>query len=449
MEILQPNFTTRACVRAAAGAMALGGAVLLLAVPCSGQDPGGAAPPVVGPDEALVLFGQNSLELRAARADYRALSGRTSQGAAYPNPSVSVAREDLGREGEAYHENTFSLQQTVEWPGRTAARNRASDRRSAAARSAFRADSLHLVLEVRRSYLQAAEAERRVEVLEEVVGVFREAVEAGETRRTEGDVSGYELRRLKLERARLEQSLAGARIERNAARRDLAARIVPRSDTVAVSTRGLPTGRPSAVGREEALSAALRRPALAADREAVEATGAEARAERLRRVPDLRLTGGYKTQADGFDGAVLGVSVNVPLFDRKSGAVGAAEARREAAAFRLGLRERRARNDVLRALDRFQSVRRRSRVVTDELLAPSEDLLEIARTAYEAGEMELVELLDGADAHLESRLAALELRAELWQAYWELSRAMGGTPERAGTGGGQVDGFLDREGGGR
>jgi cobalt-zinc-cadmium efflux system outer membrane protein len=428
--------------------MALGGAALLVAVPCAGQD-AGAPPPAVGPDEALALFRQHSLELRTARADYRALSGRTSQEAAYPNPSVSVAREDLGRRGEEYYENTFSLQQTVEWPGRTAARTRASDRRAAAARSAFRSDSLHLVLEVRRSYLQAAEAERRVDVLEEVAGVFRQAVEAGEARRTEGDVSGYELRRLKLERARLEQSLAAARIERNAARRDLAARIVPRSDTVAVSTRGLPDGRPPAVEREEALSAALRRPAVAAGRQALQAADAEVRADRLRRVPDLRLTGGYKTQSDGFDGAVLGVSVSVPLFDRKGGAVEAAAARRDAAASRLGLRERRVRNDVLRALDRFRPVRRRSRVVADELLAPSEDLLEIARAAYDAGEMELVGLLDGADAHLESRLAALELRAELWLAYWELSRAMGGTPESAGTGDGEFGGSRDREGDGR
>lgn len=446
MDIPQPRSTTRACTRSAAGAVALAGAALLVAVPCAGQD-AGAPPPAVGPEEALALFRQHSLELRAARADYRAVSGRAAQDAAYPNPSASVVREDLGRGDEAYSENTFSLEQTVEWPGRTAARSRASDRRSAAARSAFRSDSLRLVLQVRRSYLEAAEAERRVEVLEEVAGVFREAVEDGEARRAEGDISGYELRRLKLERARLEQSLAAARIERDAARRELAARILPRSDTVAVATRGLPDGRPPAVGREEALSAALRRPAVAAARRAVQAADAEARVERLRRVPDLRLSGGYKTQSDGFDGAVLGVSVSLPVFDRRSGAVDAAEARGEAAASRLGLRERHARTDVLRALDRYRSVRRRSRVVSDELLAPSEDLLEIARTAYGAGEMELVGLLDGADAYLESRLTALELRADLWLAYRELSRTMGGAPDEHEAGSIVAPG--DRKGEGR
>ena len=412
-------------LRIAARACALAGAALLAALPCDGQVAAGA-PPVVGPDEALELFRQHSLELRAARADYRSAAGRASQGAAYPNPALSFLREDLSRGSADYAENTFSLQQTLEWPGRTVARSRAADRATAAARSSYRSDSLRLVLEVRRSYLAAAEAERRVEVLARVAGVFREAVEHGEARRAEGDISGYELRRLKLERARLEQRLAAARIERNATRRELAARILPGSDTVAVATRGLPDGRPPEVAREDALAAARRRPGVASGRQALQAADAEASAARLRRIPHLRLTGGFKTQTDDFDGPVLGVSLSLPLFDRKGGDVQAAEARRSAAAARLDLRRREARNDVLRALDRYGSVRRRSRIVGRELLAPSGELLTIARTAYAAGEMELVELLDGADAYLASRLTALELRAELWMAWHELVRAMGG-----------------------
>lgn len=406
---------------------------LLTALPCAAQV-GDTLPPEVGPEEAVTLFRQHSLELRASRAEFWAAAGRAAQEAAYPNPEVSLLREDLSRGSADYAENTFSLEQTLEWPGRTVSRNRAADRTTAVARSSYRSDSLRLVLEVRRSYVVAAETERRVEVLAEVVGVFREAVEDGEARRAEGDISGYNLRRLKLERARLEQRLAAARIERDAARRELAARILGDSDTVAVATEGLPEGPPPEIGREAALSAALHRPAVTAGRRAVEAADAEASSARLGRIPDLRLTGGYKTQSDDFDGAVLGVSLSLPLFDRKGGAVQAAEARRSAADTRLALRRRAARNDVLRALDRYRSVRHRSRIVGEELLAPSGELLEIARIAYAAGDMELVELLDGADAYLASRLTALDLRAELWRAWHELERAMGGAaPAETGT----------------
>lgn len=416
---------TSAPSRFAGRAVTIAVLALLAALPSEAQT-GNPPTPTVSLEEALDLFRTHSLELRAARAESRARAGRAEQAAAYPNPALSVLREDLSRAADEYSETTYSVGQTLEWPGRTLARSRAADRTREAARLGFRSDSLRLALEVRRVYLDAAEAERRAEALEEVAAVFREVVEAGEARRAEGDISGYELRRLKLERARLEQTLAAARIERGAARRELAGRVLPGSDTVALATRGLPDALPPGVDRDAALEAALRRPSVAAARNAVEAAAAEADAVRLERIPDLELTGGYKTQSDDFAGAVLGVSLRLPLFDRKGAAVQAAEADRSVADARLGLRERQARNDVLRALDRYRSVRDRRRTTAEELLAPSSELLEIVRTAYGEGEMELVELLDGADAYLDARLAALELRSELWLAYFELVRAMGG-----------------------
>lgn len=403
------------------------------------------APPRVDLRRAVELFHRRGVGLRLARAEARRAIGRARQASAYPNPAVSVFREDLSRAGGDYAETTYSLEQTVEWPGRTLARSRAEGRTIAAARARFRADSLRLLHRVRRAYLRAAGAERRVEALERVADVVREAVADAEVRRREGDISGYDLRRLRLERARLEQALAAARIERSDARRALAARAIPESDTVALSTRGLPDGRPPVVARAEVLEIALERPGVDAARRALEAGRARARAARLERVPDLRLTGGYKTQSDAFDGPVLGLSVSLPVFDRKGGAVAAAEGDRRAAAERLRLERRRARNEVLRALDRYRSVRRRSELVGRQMLAPSEDLLSIARTAYDAGETDLSGLLGGADAWREARITAIELRTEIWGAWFDLLRAAGGD---AGDADAAVRDRMDRDGAG-
>ena len=54
------------------------------------------------------------------------------------------------------------------------------------------------------------------------------------------------------------------------------------------------------------------------------------------------------------------------------------------------------------------------------------DLLDIALASYDEGEMELVELLDAADALHEARTAESRLRAALWTAYFDLDRALGG-----------------------
>ncbi len=64
-----------------------------------------------------------------------------------------------------------------------------------------------------------------------------------------------------------------------------------------------------------------------------------------------------------------------------------------------------------------------------------DDLLDMALVAYAEGEMELVELLDAADALHEARTAELSLRAAFWTAYFDLERALGGfavTPSQEG-----------------
>ncbi|PWG72608.1 hypothetical protein DF186_24005, partial [Enterococcus hirae] len=64
-----------------------------------------------------------------------------------------------------------------------------------------------------------------------------------------------------------------------------------------------------------------------------------------------------KDQSDGFGGPVFGVSLPLPIFDRRGGERAAAEARADAAAATLDLRRRAANADVLRTLDRYETMR--------------------------------------------------------------------------------------------
>ena len=64
--------------------------------------------------------------------------------------------------------------------------------------------------------------------------------------------------------------------------------------------------------------------------------------------------------------------------------------------------------------------------MSDGLFDESSDLLQIAQVAYDLGEMELLELLDAAAALRGARNANAQLKADLWTAYYNLERAVGG-----------------------
>jgi cobalt-zinc-cadmium efflux system outer membrane protein len=181
-------------------------------------------------------------------------------------------------------------------------------------------------------------------------------------------------------------------------------------------------------------SAFSQRPEVAAALAEVEAARAGVRLARAERIPDVTAVGGFKRQSDDFRGLFLGLSIPLPLFDRSAGTVEATEAQVRSAEERLALTSRQVENDLRRAIESYQSLRGRSELLGETLLDEDPDLLQIAQVAYDAGEMDLVQLLDAAEALWGARTAQARLKADLWTAYYDLERAVGGFDTPAGPG---------------
>ncbi|NIP58938.1 MAG: TolC family protein [Gemmatimonadetes bacterium] len=384
-------------------------------------------------EEALRLLHENSPEMALARSRVREAEGRALQAKAYPNPSISATHEALEGAGPDPSETYLNLSQRVEWPGTRSARSRAADRGLEAARGRFAADSLRLVFEVRRTYLESAAGAERLDVLEEVSAVFREAAGRADERFAGGDVSRYARDRIRLERVRYERGLAAARVELDAARRALGALILP-GEGGAAATEGLPDGLPPRLEAEGPGPEAVdRHPTVVAARSGVEALGAEADLARSLRLPDPTLTGGYKTQSNGFDGLFVGISLPLPILDRRGGAITAAEARLGAERSRLDLARRSVERELRRAGARYRALRAQAELVGEGFVESGSALLETARVAYREGEMELVELLDAASARRDAGILSTQLLADVWTSYYELIRASGGSDAGSGS----------------
>ena len=378
-------------------------------------------------DEALELFETNNLELRLARAEAAEAAALARQAAAYPNPTVIGSHEPLSDGDRSYSESYLNLSQRVEWPGTRSARKDAAARTAAAAAAGLAADSARLAFEVKRAYTEAARAEGVERVLSRVTEVFRTGEQSAEERFAAGDISLYDRRRIRVERARYETRLAEAALDAAAARRQLALLVAPTAEALQLAPADSLARLPPVIVPERVLELALaRRAEVAAAQAAVESARAAASVARGERIPDLTATGGYKTQSDGLTGAFLGLSIPLPVWDRRGGAVAAADARVAAAESRLALTRRQVETDVRRALETYESLSRRADLLGATATDEATDLLEIARVAYAEGEMELIELLDAAEALWEAQTAEARLRADLWTGYYDVERAVGG-----------------------
>ena len=144
---------------------------------------------------------------------------------------------------------------------------------------------------------------------------------------------------------------------------------------------------------------------VAAARAEVETALAGVRFARAERIPDITAVGGAKRQSDGFRGVFIGLSIPLPLFDRNAGAIEATEARVQSAEERLALTSRQVENDLSRAIESYRSLRGRSELLGENLLEQDPDLLQIAQVAYDAGEMDVVQRLELAEARWGARKA--------------------------------------------
>ena len=401
--------------------------VAVTASPARSQEPSAS----LSLEEAFDLFGRNSPELRMARSRLRSELGSVRQSRAIPNPTASITNEDLGQYSERY----FNVSQRVDFIWEARSRGRRAEARASEARAAFQADSLRMGLEMKRAFVDAWLLAQVVSALTEVDGAVAEVLEDAAVRFADGDLAGYDLRRLRVARASVGRRLARADVSLTDAERKLGSLVAgdgPLSRVQAEApTLGPSQLPPDLVAVDRALA---RRPELAAARAATEALDAEAGLVRRSWLVGTALTAGFKKQSDGRSGLFLGLQLPVPLLDRRRGAVDAAEAEVDRSESESQLLRLAVAREASLAHARFQSASRQRALWGDGGIGEATDLLSIARVAYEEGEVGIVELVDAADAFLEARLLDSSVRAEVWIAFFELEHAIGGLPREVETG---------------
>jgi len=361
------------------------------------------------------------LQAAAARAEGARTASRLA--GRWPNPTVELRTENVVGSGWHWRPpadpalapalDAFALvNQPLELGGKRSGRRALAEADAATASAALAQVERAVVLDTVRLYLDALRARETLSALETHLGSFASHQQAMAARVREGVAAEADLARFQAEAGRLQAFAARTRIEMNRGLALLAALV---AETRPIEPERLvePAGWPSPA-IETALPAtqvAERSPEVAEAR-ALERRAVQALAlERSRRVPDVNLTGGYKRTA-GFDSAVLGVLVAVPLFDRNGAAIAAAGGEARAAATQRAAVERRVAAEAQAALRAARLLDERARRADDEVLRPAETVRNAARAAFREGSTNILNLVDAERVYLEARREVLQVKLD-------------------------------------
>jgi cobalt-zinc-cadmium efflux system outer membrane protein len=361
---------------------------------------------------------------------------RARQAGAMHNPVVSWSREQASRTGLTNTQDIVTLEQRLDLGGvRNASRAVASF--AAVARAASAADAAsQLDYEVAETFWRVVIADLRGSAINRLLEDYAVAAQASRTRLAAGDISAYSDRRLQVEVARIGARSVEAEGERERTRLLLDALLtdgdrVTRDAALAIAVDTMMPA-PVAVGTDSLVRLAL---TLRADIRATLAMEDAARAgltlARRERIPAPGAVVGYKRERIGSDpstlsGVVFGLSLPVPLWDRRNGAIDAAQAGLRQHVAEVEAARRHATRQVLDALALHQSAVAQLERVASLLNDETMTTLAAIDVAYAEGEATLLEWLDAKRAWLDLQL----LRADVLEDYLisraALERAVGG-----------------------
>jgi len=408
----------RAAARAAASAIVIGACLATPTLP---------APRRLTLADAVDLAFERSNTLVAARAEVAGERGRAQQAGFRRNPEIGVDVENFGgrRDARGFDaaEVTVAVVQPIELGGKRRLRTAAGEAATSVAEARLSVARLDLELRVRRAFAEALAAETRIGTARTAAATAREVAEASAKL-----VAGGRVPPLNETRARVEQSGADSAVvtavqQADAARRALALLWGDAKADIAIAGT---LDRDAAIAVSKVPGPGSDLPDVVLARLDLARTQAVAASARTARTPDPALRLGVRRLNElGATALVAGVGITLPLFDRGSGNIAAAEADISRATAALAQAEADAASRAIVARSALTAAQSELAALDGVALPGAEEGLRVARIGFAAGRFGYLELLDAQRALALARRQQVDARLAIALRAAELDRAIG------------------------
>jgi outer membrane protein, heavy metal efflux system len=371
--------------------------------------------------EEMVLHSNPSLKMAGAEIKKSEAELRIAR--QYPNPEVEgLISSQRAMEGGTYGTGfSIGLSQTIEWPGRRGKKQEAARFGINSAQQKLTQEQINIRARCRELYYRALAGEQSVKIAAEnlesaktLLGIAEKRVSLGESRPIDLIKARVEFFSLEREYDKAKTTLAGDR----QVLRQFMGDGLPADFALSVVGNGLDPLVPLKRWQEAALQS---HPLLAAQEAQVRQAENTLGAERQGWVPDVTVKAFHIQDVD-LQATGGGLSVPLPLWNRKEGEVARAVAAKSQAKSELRLLKQDLETKLAVQYSLYATARRQVESFQTAILKEAAESLRVAQFAYEHGETSLLELLDSRrvyrgteqdyyQALLDYRLA----RVELWR----------------------------------
>ena len=361
--------------------------------------------------------------LKVAGAEIKKSEAELRIARQYPNPEVEgLLSSQKGLESGTYATGyTIGLSQTIEWPGRRGKKQEAARFGINSAQEKLTQEQINVRARCRELYYRVLADEHLVKIAAEnlesaktLLDIAEKRVRLGESRPIELVKARVEFFSLEREYDKAKGTLAGDR----QVLRQFLGDALPADFALSVEAKVVEPVMPLKRWQKAALAS---HPLLAAQEAQVRQAESTLGAERQAWVPDVTVKVFHTRDVD-LRATGGGLSIPLPLWNRKEGEVAKAAASKSQADSELRLLKQDLETRLASQYSLYETARRQVESFQTAILKEAAESLRVAQFSYEHGETSLLELLDSRRVYrgteqdyykalLDYRLA----RVELWR----------------------------------
>jgi cobalt-zinc-cadmium efflux system outer membrane protein len=384
-------------------------------------------------DEAIAVALFLNPELRAFRKERGVAEGELITAGLLPNPELQVTWLHIEHFTKSLATSGFDV--ALNWapprPGELGAKQARAQARIDEVKAQIAAEEWRFAATVRQAYAALLAAEERLRLAESSLRLQERIRQFVRDKRQLGDASSLDVNLADLEFTAIVREELTVRNERDRTRLELNRLLgLPPRLELQLQVAGDPLAyRPFSLDIPTLEQAFLaHRPDLLALKQKYEQAEQSLRLAYLQRWPWFRFGPAYaRDEINGEAGNRWGVGlgIDLPLANWNQGEIARLEAEREKLreSFVATLHE--ARGEVHVAYGNLTAQAQLIRLFEESIRPALEENLRLTEAGFQAGELNLLQVITTQDKALKSRREGLQARFEYWKAVYDLERALG------------------------
>lgn len=387
-------------------------------------------------EQAVQMALEQNLDLKIQRQDLGMARGELLKAKVFSNPKLELQTENDNRfanEGEDGY--SIGLSQTFFIGPKRRYRTGIAGLNIGVANKGIENVQRLLIARAREAFYAVLLLQEKREVAQELIEINRRLVRLTEGRFRQGyapeldvGLARIQLQQAQQSRVQIEKDLSLARANLNL--------LLGRPAQAAFVAQGPFRDQEIQLDpfqlRQTAFS---QRADLKAQEAVLEAAAMEIDLAKAERIPDVTFSLDYRRERSRFHphGNVpdtdrfvgVGVSLPIPLFDRKRGEIAQAWARRKRASLELSLRRAVIEKEIVNAATRVEVAQRTFKRFRDGILPLAEDHFQLTQRAYAQGQAGILDVMEAQRRFSEARLGNLQALYEYNLALTEIERVVG------------------------